>query len=1242
MAGAVTARSRSVGAQQAAPLRLFAALLSLLAGCSAASDPAPPPAAGRLFTLLPSSYTGVRFENRLTDTREMNVFTYRNYYNGGGTAIGDLTGDGLPEIVLTSNLGGTRLYLNEGKFRFRDVTEQAGLHSKGWTTGVTLADVNGDGRLDIYVCHAGLGDGRLRANELYINQGLNADGVPTFVEQAAAYGVADSGYSTQAVFFDYDRDGDLDLFVINNSPRPVASFPLKNTRDVRDPLGGAKLYRNDGGHFTDVSAAAGIFGSEIGLGLGVVVSDVNRDGWPDIYVANDFFERDYLYINRGDGTFAERLEQQLPYISLSSMGLDIADVNNDGWLDIYVADMLPDDEQRLKTTASFESWNRLQADVRNGFYYQFTRNMLHLNNGNGTFSDIGQMAGVARTDWSWSVLLADLDLDGYKDIYVTNGLAKDVTSQDYIAFLANRETMVQATSGGRVDFRRLVDAMSSTKLPNYAFHNRGDLTFLNESAAWGLDTLTFSSGAAYGDLDGDGALDLVVNNVNQEAFIYRNNARTLTQNRFLEVRLEGEGKNRFAIGAKVTLWSGGREFYQEEEPTRGFQSSVDYVLTFGVGQRDTLDSVKVEWPGREGRVSLLTRVATNQRVTMRESDAVAPPAPSPHPPTPLLTDVTEQVALPYVHRENEFVDFDREPLIPKLLSTEGPMMAVADVNGDGLDDLFIGGAKGQAGKLLIQQPDGRFVSTNERLFDADAGSEDIGAVFFDADGDGHPDLYVVSGGSEFSEMAPALQDRLYLNDGRGNFRKAVGSLPEEAVSGSRVVAADYDGDGDIDLFVGGRVVPWHYGADPRSMLLRNDGHGHFTDVTKRLAPELEHVGMVTDAVWRDVDGDGRLDLVVVGEWMPITVFHNAGGGKLVRVKTPGLEHSEGWWNRIVAGDFTGHGRVDFIVGNLGLNTRFQASETEPMTMYVKDFDGSGVSKQILSVYNHGTSYPIALRDGLLSALPFLKPRFPRYADYAGKTVTDIFSPAELAGATLKQAHTFATALARNNGDGSFTLVPLPREAQIAPVYGILASDVDGDGKTDLLLAGNFDGVQPEIGRMSASYGLLLRGEGTGRFTPLGTTLSGFAVPGQARDIQRVRTRRGDLYVVTRNNDRPLAFRSLRARTPLAARPLGPDDDDAVGAAHAVQRRFGGLRQHLDRLDVVRIDAPEGPAVGGWQGHVVDHIQRLVARHERADAVDANGDAAVARPSDDHARKAGHQHFLDRPAGRAIQLFRRDY
>jgi len=1111
----------------------------LVAACSGAAGSAAAPAAdGRLFTLLPSSYTGVRFENRLTETNDLNVFTYRNYYNGGGVGIGDLTGDGLPEIVLTSNQGGPRLYLNEGKFHFRDVTDEAGLVNKdgSWTTGVTLADVNGDGRLDIYVCKAGKVQGALRANELWINQGLNAHGVPTFVEVAAAYGIADTGYSTQAVFFDYDRDGDLDLLVVNNSPRPVSSMPLENTRARRDPLGGDRLYRNDGGHFVDVSAAAGIYGSEIGLGLGVVVSDVNSDGWPDIYVANDFFERDYLYINQRNGSFAERLEQEMPSISLSSMGLDIADVNNDGWPDIYVVDMLPDDEHRLKTTTSFEDWHRLRAEVRNGFHYQFTRNMLHLNNGNGTFSDIGQLAGVARTDWSWSALIADLDLDGHKDIYVTNGLAKDVTSQDYIAFLANNETMRAATQRKRVDFLKLTAAMSSTKLPHYAFRNNGDLTFANQSAAWGLDTPSFANGAAYGDLDGDGAPDLVVNNVNQEAFVYRNNARTLLPNRYLQVQLVGEGGNRFAVGAKVTLKGADRQFFQELEPTRGFQSSVDYVLTFGVGSLDTLDAVQVEWPN--GRVSVPKHVGTNQRLTIRQSEAVTALVPGPQPLTPLFTDVTDRVGLPYVHRENDFVDFDREPLIPKLLSTEGPYLAVADVNGDGLDDLFIGGARGQPGALLIQQPDGRFVRSNPGLFEQDSVSEDLGAVFFDADGDGHPDLYVVSGGSEFSELSPALQDRLYLNDGRGHFRKARGNLPPEYISGSRVVAADYDGDGDIDLFVGGRVVPWRYGAAPQSMLLQNDGHGHFTDVTAQLAPELARVGMVTDAVWQDVDGDGRLDLVVVGEWMPITIFHNAGGGKLVRLNTPGLEQSNGWWNRIVAGDFSGHGggRVDFIVGNLGLNTRLHGSATEPVTMYVKDFAGSGVAQQIVATYRGGVSRPLAMRDELLNALPYLKTRYLTYQDYARQAVTDIFSPADLAGAVEQRAYTFATALARNNGDGSFTLVPLPLAAQLAPVYGMLAADLDGNGTLDLLLAGNFDGVQPEIGRMSASYGLLLRGDGKGTFTPVRTVESGFFVPGQARDIARVRTRTGPRYVVTRNNDRPLVFRAAPTSRSVAARP----------------------------------------------------------------------------------------------------------
>lgn len=1120
--------------------RLVAAVSVLVAavGCSRSSGSADvvqageaPPDPGALFTKLPSSTTGVQFENRLTETADLNVFTYRNFYNGGGVAIGDLDGDGLPEIMLTSNQGGPRLYRNLGKFHFRDITKESGITSaKGsWTTGVTFADVNGDGKLDIYICKAGIGAPADRANELWINQGVNADGVPTFKEMAHEYGVADEGYSIQAAFLDYDHDGDLDLIVIDNSPKPANSFGLRNTRNVRDRFGGAKLFRNDGGHFTDVSADAGIHSPEIAFGLGVVVADVNNDGWPDIYVSNDFFERDYLYINNHDGTFSEALDQQMPVLSAFSMGLDVADVDNDGWPDVYTTDMLPEDEGRLKSTTQFEGWDVYQTKVRNGYHHQLMRNMLQHNNHDGTFSDVAWMAGVARTDWSWSALIADLDLDGNKDIFVTNGLTKDITSQDYVAFLANEETMKHATNNGKskVDFQLLTKAMTSTPIANYAFRNDGGLHFTNQAAAWGLATPSFSSGAAYGDLDGDGALDLVVNNVNQEAFIYRNNARTVRpDNHYLRVRLAGEGANRFGVGARVTLRVGATTMMQEESPTRGYQSSMDYVLDFGVGRAAAVDSVRVDWP--DGRVTALGSTPANQLVTISQAQAVRrpPPAPAVAVATPLV-DVTAQTALDFVHHENDFVDFDRERLIPKLLSTEGPLMAVADVNGDGLDDLYIGGAKGQSGKLFIQRRDGTFVSTDSAVFAQDAISEDIGAVFFDANGDGHPDLYVVSGGNEFSEGAPALQDRLYLNDGRGHFRKAAGALPDEFNSGSRVVAADYDGDGAVDLFVGSRVVPGHYGIDPTSMLLHNDGHGHFTDVTEKLAPELAHVGMVTDAVWTDVDHDGRLDLVVVGEWMPITVFRNMGGGKLARLKVPGLEKSNGWWNRIIATDVDGDGRVDFVVGNLGLNGRLHASAAEPTRMYVKDFDGNGFAEQIITMYNGGVSYPLPLRDDLIRAIPSLKARYLNYKDYARQTITDIFPPKDLANALVKTAYTFATSVAHNNGDGSFTLTPLPDAAQLAPVYGILATDADHDGKPDLLLGGNFDGFKPEIGRMSASYGLMLRGVGKGGYAPLLGVESGFKVTGQVRDIQRVRTANGDLIVVTRNNDRPLVFRSTR-------------------------------------------------------------------------------------------------------------------
>jgi hypothetical protein len=742
------------------------------------------------------------------------------------------------------------------------------------------------------------------------------------------------------------------------------------------------------------------------------------------------------------------------------------------------------------------------------------------------------MAGVARTDWSWSALIADLDLDGLKDIFVTNGILRDLTSQDYIAFLANDETMKSVTEGGRAraDFERLTKAMSQTPLPDYAFRNDGNLRFTNVAEAWGLAEPTFSSGAAYGDLDGDGALDLVVNNVNAEAFVFRNNARTLHPSRLpLRVRLEGESNNRFALGARVSVHAGSDVFVQEQSASRGFQSSVDYVLGFGLGTRSTIDSVVVRWP--DGRQTTKTGVKAGELVVIAQRGAARASERDAAPPA-ILEDVSRSVSLDFRHRENAFVDFDRERLIPKLVSTDGPMMAVGDVNGDGLDDIYFGGAKEQAGKLLLQDMNGRFSASSAAVFEQDATSEDAGAAFFDADGDRDLDLYVVSGGNEFSAGAPALQDRLYLNDGRGRFSKSEGRIPAETNSGSVVAPGDFDGDGDMDLFVGGRVVPWRYGTDPRSALLRNDGHGRFTDVTASVAPSLETVGMVTDAVWRDVDGDARADLVLVGEWMPISVFRNA-GGRLAPLSASGLAKSHGWWNRIVAGDFTGDGRIDFLVGNLGLNTRLRASDDEPATMLVKDFDGNGFAEQVVATYNRGKSYPIVLRDDLIKSIPPLKARFLKYADYATKTVSEIFPATELAGAVAKTTHTFASALVRNDGEGAFTVVPLPDEAQIAPVYGILADDFDGDGHLDALLAGNFDGFEPKIGRASAGYGVFLRGDGKGAFTPVHVTTSGFFVPGETRDLRRLRTKTGALYVASRNDDTPLVFRRREGTSTVA-------------------------------------------------------------------------------------------------------------
>lgn len=1102
---------------------LFLVLLvagGFFAGCS---GPQEPPPGDRLFTLLPSSWTGVRFENRLRPTESFNVFTYRNYFNGGGVGIADLNGDGLRDLVLTANQAPDRLYLNQGAFRFEDATSRAGLESgRGWSTGVSIADVNGDGLPDIYICRSGSAAGSDRANLLFVHTGLDDEGVPRFEERAADYGLDDTGFSVHAAFLDYDRDGDLDMYLVNNSPREVSSFGLQNIRDSRHEGGGDKLYRNEGDVFVDASAEAGVYGSEIAFGLDVVASDFDADGWLDLYVSNDFFERDYFYRNNGDGTFAEALETHFPHVSLSSMGNDAADMDNDGRTDLYVTDMLPQDEYRLKTTGSHESWDIYQDKVARGFYHQFTRNTLQHNLGGGAFSDIAPMAGVEATDWSWSALLVDLDMDGHKDILVTNGVYRDVIDQDFMAFFAGEIQRMARERADKLDYLELLERMPSEPIPNVAFRGNGDRTFADKTAEWGLDAPAFSNGAAYGDLDNDGDPDLVINNIDEEIFIYRNEADTLHAHRFLQVALAGEGGNRFGVGARVTVWQGAVPLVQEQMPSRGFQSTVDHVLTFGLGT-GAADSVEARWP--DGRRQVLKRPAINSVLTLRQAEAGAAPSDAfldaPMELSPRFADVTQASGLAFAHAENEFVDFEREPLPLRMLSTEGPRLAVGDVDGDGLDDVYVGGAKGSPGGLFRQRPGGRFEALDAAPFVADALSEDVDAAFFDADGDGDRDLYVASGGSEYSELAPALRDRLYLNDGAGRFAKAPAALPSLYASSACVVPADYDGDGDLDLFVGARSIPWQYGLAPASALLRNDGRGRFTDVTEEAAPALRRIGMVTDAAWFDANADARPDLVVVGEWMPVTLFLNE--GTLVPQSGNGLDSSHGWWNRLLVEDMDGDGDMDFVVGNLGLNTPLHASETAPLTMHVNDFDRNGRIDQVISLYRNGTRYPMALRQDLFRQLPMLAQRFPRFADYAGTPLEDVFTPEELASSVARHAYTLATSYVENLGDGGFALRPLPFEAQRTPIYALVAGDFDEDGARDLLLAGNFHAAKPELGRMDAGYGLFLRGDGAGAFSPVPMAVSGFRAPGQARDMALA----GEGLVAITFNDGPVQLISIR-------------------------------------------------------------------------------------------------------------------
>ncbi|MEM6320202.1 MAG: VCBS repeat-containing protein [Bacteroidota bacterium] len=1124
------------------------AFLSIVLALFACSKEAPQTP---LFRLVPSTETDITFSNDLTYSDDFNPYIFKNFFNGGGVAMGDLNKDGFADLFFCGNMVDNKLYLNRGDFQFEDITEKSGVASKNvWSSGVSFADVNGDGWLDIYVCKSGKPGGELRYNELFINQGLDAEGNLQFQEMAKAYGIADEGLSAHAAFFDYDKDGDLDMYLLNNSLRSVGGFDIRpGLREIRDTFGGNKLYRNelvgsdnlDGVNpppsslqrgkdvvpFTDVSEEAGIYGSNIGYGLGVTIGDVNKDGWQDIHISNDFFERDYLYINNQDGTFTEDLVNRINEISAGSMGADMADINNDGYPEIFVTDMLPETEDRYKSKMTFENWNKYQLNVQNGYHHQFTRNVLQLNNQDGTFSEIGRLAGVHATDWSWSALLADLDNDGYKDVYVTNGIYQDLMDQDYINYYATDPSILGAIRRREEGaILKLIEKMPSEPIPNYVFQNNQNLTFSKRTEAWGLATPSFSNGAVYGDLDNDGDLDLVVNNCNMPAFVYENRADTLLENNYLAIQLVGEKNNVFALGTQVTLTVGDQTLYQELVTSKGFQSSIDYRLNFGLGTANLVDKLHILWPN--GKETIRENVSVNQLLAFEQNTGeTSTTANSSKKTSPIFAQITENIPLTFEHQENTFSDFDRDRLLFQMISAEGPKMATGDVNSDGLEDVFIGGAKGQAAALFIQQTNGQFQPSNEAPWAKSRQSEDTDALFFDADGDGDLDLYVARGSNEFTGLSAELIDRLYLNDGVGNFTQSPQRLPNQRKTESTacVKAADVDQDGDLDLLVGVRLKTGVYGVPVSSYLLTNDGRGNFTDATSTVAPDLAQIGMVTDANWADIDGDQDLDLVVIGDWMPITVLENQ-NGILAKADKFQLPQSNGFWNCLQACDFNQDGKIDFVLGNHGQNTRLKASVETPMTMHVNDFDKNRTAEQIISVHNEDAAYPLALRHDLVMQLPSLKKKYLLYEKYKNQQIDQIFDEKQVRTAAKSTIYTTTTSVALNNGDGTFNLKPLPIEAQFAPVYGLLVKDFTGDGALDILMGGNFYRSKPEVGIYDASYGLLLKGNGKGGFSAVSAAESGFRVKGEIRDLAVVSVGGKEVVLVGRNDEAVLNFEVL--------------------------------------------------------------------------------------------------------------------
>ena len=1087
----------------------------LLQGCNKGSDV--------LFKQLPSSKTGITFTNTLQSDPELNILNYLYYYNGAGVTVADLNNDNLPDLYFVSNQGPDKLYLNLGGLKFKDITDISGINNaNGWTTGVTNVDINNDGLLDLYISKVGELLEIKGRNLLYLNLGVDENGIPKFREAASEFGLDIKSLATQAAFFDYDLDNDLDMFLLNHSVHPNSNYGRGVKRTVIDSLSGDLLFKNEDGYFTDVSQEAGIFQGNIGYGLGVSTGDLNNDGYPDIYVSNDFFENNYLYINQKDGTFKELISQNttaLGHTAHFSMGSDLSDINNDGNTDIISLDMLPENLETYKTSGLEFPYQTYAAYLKNGYAPQYMQNTLHLNLGNNTFSETSFLSGIAATEWSWSALFADFDNDGFQDLHISNGIKGATNDMDFINFIANESIQKRLSQGMSKEDMSFIDELPSKKAANYFYKNKGNNTFEDVTQNWFKAIPSYSNGTVYADLDNDGDLDLVVNNVDEEAFILENiSSQKKEKNNYVKIVFDGSDTNRFGIGVKVIIYSDDQILTKENYSTKGYLSAVAPVLHFGLGQAQKIDSLRVVWPDRTSE--LMTNIGVNQTLLVNKQNASRGYI-SHQKTTPKQFLKNIDYPLNFTHKDNPTVEFNRDPLIPFVNTNQGPTLAVGDINGDQLEDIFLGGGKRQASSLYIQLENGSFQLSDSLVFAEDAINEDVSQQFFDADNDGDLDLIVLSGGNEFKTGKP-IAPRLYYND-NGHFVKDKSQFQNLFINASTVTTIDLENDGDIDLCFTSNGLPSKFGYTPQQFIFQNNGKGQFKDITNTYAPDFQNIGLVQDINWIDINNDEFKDAIVVGHWMPIAIFINDGTALKLQ-KTKGLKNTSGWWNSIKSADFDQDGDIDFIAGNWGLNTRLSASKEEPITLYSNDFDDNGNEEPIITYFYQGIETPFASKDELSKQMPFLNKEFLSYKTFSEAAFTDLFPKKKIKSAYKKQLNELASIYIENKGNGDFEIKKLPFGAQISMIFDMEVSDFNNDGYNDVLIVGNNYEISTQLGRLDASHGVLLLNDTNGFFKEAKNQK--FDIPGPARDIQKITINNQEHYLITINNDKPILLKKI--------------------------------------------------------------------------------------------------------------------